>query len=745
MTEVIPHEQERIGMQRLRFIAVLICTAITPPAVAADAPVSAPDDFPQFVVPGQDHAMASLRDLFYLHYKEYHKRSKPMPTVWDEWMSGASLWPAVHSAGMADKIDQAWADALSTRQIDPDGYVASHQHASIAHQQGWPFPFWQQGGPGTWGWHFSLRGVPHNWDGSPAMTQEGWTLERAVDHGIAEEKWNIELTGPQASATTPRLMINPDQSPFIQLRWCGQGLGRTNPFLEWTTEEEPVFAPDRRFYFDAPPAGESIVYTMIPVYKSPTWRGRITQLRLSINNSAAAGKVGIQALFTQYDTRHNVNNASFVRGCCQYFYWTGNLPFLRANVQRMRLATRYMMENLGGRAEKCIIAPFPGHDGRSGIEWTVDGKKIIHSGRGAGNNYWDILPMGYRDAYATIRYYDALQCMARLEDEITRHPEWNLPAGPLVLEGQWLLREAQAVKEAAGKLFWNSDTGRFVAGIDRDGKAHDYGFTFINCEAVTYGFATSAQARSILQWLTGERIVPEDTSQGADIYHWRFGPRSTTKRNIDWYGWYWYAPESLPWGGQVQDGGAVLGFTYHDLMSRLRVLGPDDAWTRLRGIVAWFDEVQAAGGYRKYYQGQKEATLQGGGTCGGLGLDCEFYESLLVPQIMIVGFLGFEPRADGFSLDPKLPSSWPELSVRGIRFQGCDFDITADKDSVVITASKTTEPLRVYLPAGRWQISHLHRGSSTTEPALAQISVPDKGIAVQFEQGIPLRFTFWAD
>ncbi|MBI4606908.1 MAG: hypothetical protein HY721_33515 [Planctomycetes bacterium] len=36
-------------------------------------------------------------------------------------------------------------------------------------------------------------------------------------------------------------------------------------------------------------------------------------------------------------------------------------------------------------------------------------------------------------------------------------------------------------------------------------------------------------------WLSGRRIVEEDTSRGADIYRWRFGPRSTTRRNIDYY------------------------------------------------------------------------------------------------------------------------------------------------------------------------------------------------------------------
>ena len=34
--------------------------------------------------------------------------------------------------------------------------------------------------------------------------------------------------------------------------------------------------------------------------------------------------------------------------------------------------------------------------------------------------------------------------------------------------------------------------------------------------------------------------------------------------------------------------------------------GPDNAWKRLQEIIRWFDEVQAAGGYRKYYNGTRE-------------------------------------------------------------------------------------------------------------------------------------------
>lgn len=722
------------------FTSLAVILSWSPCGAFVGAAAAVPGDFPEFIVPGQERSMGALREMFHLHYREYAKRSRPMATLWDEWLSGSTLWPAVDTDGLADKIERGWREGLSSRHLDPEGYVATHQHSSIAHQEGWPFPFWQQGKPGTWGWHFSLRGVPHNWDGSPARTQEGWLREGAEDRGIADERWNVELTQPRARITAPPLLILPEQSPFIQLRWRTEGMDRAQPVLEWATEDQPEFGPDRRFCFDVAPAGEKMVYAMIPVYKSPAWKGRITRLRLSFNNPEPGGRVGIQALFTQYDTRHNVNNTAFIRGCCQYFHWTGDVGFLRANLQRMRLAMRYAMETLvGSTTGKCIISPFPGHDGRSGIERTADGRKIIHSGRGTGNNYWDILPMGYQDAYATIQYYDALLQLARLEDEIALHPEWNLPAGPPAFEGDALRGEAQTIKSFAGKLFWNDETGRFVAGIDMDGVPHDYGFTFINCEAVYYGFATTEQAESILQWLSGERTVAGDTSQGADIYHWRFGPRATTKRNIDWYGWYWYDPESLPWGGQVQDGGAVLGFSYHDLQARLKTHGADDAWQRLSEIAGWFEEVQAGGGYRAYYKDRKGVTLQGCGTCGGLGLDCEFYESILLPQIMVAGFLGFEPRGDGFAVNPRLPKDWPSLTVTRIRFQGLILDVTVDRQSVTIRAAgHTIAPLSAYLPEGAWKMEQVDAAGKVVTSA--NVAAGDAGHVFNVQGQATMKF-----
>jgi hypothetical protein len=657
--------------------------------------------------------METTRALFWRHYPG----AGPKATLWDEWLSMCSLWPATTNDPSVSSMRSSWEKTLSSRIIDTDGYVATHQHASIAHQLGWPFPFYNQG-RGGFGWHYSFKNtIGPNWRPHDVNKPGDWTLAGARDGGLNEDGWKLELTAPHASAQAPARKVDTFNSPFVQLRWSAKGLGKERPFFEWTTETRTNFSTERRIYFD-PVDGGQIHYTMIPAYRHPQWTNLIAGMRLNFENEQAGGNVTIQAFFAQYDTRHNINSQNFVRGCAICFWWTHDLDFLRRNINRMRTGLRYVMTEHHALDRKVVFTDWIGHDGRAGFKRNTDGSKTHAFGHGIGNDYWDILPFGNLDCYATIHYYDALQTMIRLEREIRDHPEWKIPDGSLALDPDTLAKHAEDVKAAGNRLFWNETTGRFVACIDADGQSHDYGFTFLNNEAVYYGFATLTHAQSIMSWLDGQRVVDGDTAQGKDIYHWRFGPRATTKRNLDWYFWAWDSPESFPFGGQVQDGGAVLGFSYHDLMARLRALRPDNAWQRLQEVLRWYDEVGLAGDYRKYYDGKREGTLQGGGTAGGLGLDQEFFESALVPQVMLYGFLGFAPRADGFKIEPRLPADWPELTIDRIRFHDVIVRIRATRHMIEIhKEGLRREPMFIELPKGSWSTSFLAEDGSRVTSA----------------------------
>jgi hypothetical protein len=673
-----------------------------------------PEDFPCFTVPGCERDMQSLRQMFWLHYQP----AGPLIPLWDDWMPMATLWPATGTGTNLPTMRSRWASALASRIMDAEGYVLTMQHDGPAHAEGWPFPQWQK--HGGVGWHFRGTGVP-GYDPPPA-TPQGWQLTNARAGEIDERGWVVELTAPGATAQTPPFELPARYGPWLRLNWWAEGLEQANCYVEWVTKEEKEFSLERRFYFaPAPPSGEPHSYmpmgggggklvtiqgetrTMIPVYRLPGWKGTITGLRISFDNSGPA-RVTLKSFHTAHDTRFTVNNLNFIRGVHDYFVWTWDLNLLRRQVARVRTAMRFIMREFDTLKRKCIYTTWPGHEGRSGVRLTRDGHKEIFIGEGIGGNYWDLLPFGGEDALATIYYYDTLLDLADLEEQIAIHPEWGIATGADAFNAADLRRHAHEVKTHGTKRFWNRTTGRFGT-VDLDGVMHDYGWTFLNNEAVYYDFATDKQARLIRDWISGRRTVVEDTSTGADIYRWRFGPRASTRRNLDYYYWGWPSPETNAWGSRLQDGGAVFGFSYHDLMCRLKVDGPDDAWNRLEQVLAWFRETQAEGGYRRYYENDKSrGSAQGGKEPGGVGIDMEFFESVLVPQVMLYGFLGFEPTAEGCKINPQLPRQWPELRISRVHLHDVVLAVTARSDRTILIQADTQSelPMVIELPKGKW-------------------------------------------
>jgi hypothetical protein len=617
--------------------------------------------------------MKSLRALYWLHFKT----ACPAIPLWDEWLPNATLWPACGAGAALNTMREKWRRALAGRIMNDEGYIHTQQHDGLGHAEGWPFPLWTQAG--GIGWHFRGTGVA-GFD-APLTLPERWTLERATGGDVGDKGWGIELIEPEGSAETPPFAVEASRAPWLRLNWWAAGLARANCYVEWTTQTEPEYSSERRVYFE-PAADDATLSstetrTMIPVYRHPGWSGIVTGLRIGFGN-ASPGRIVLKSFHTACDTRHNVNNLNFIRGCCDYFLWSRDVSFLRDQIKRLRAAMRFVEREFQTRERNCVYTTWPGHEGRSGVRW-LDGQKQIVPGEGIGSNYWDLLPFGGEDALATVYYYDTLRDLAALEEMIAAHPDWRVSSAD-AYDPVDLRRHAEQVKAHFGKRFWNKATGRFGT-VDLDGRLHDFGFTFLNNEAVAFGIATRAQATSIHAWMRGARTVAGDTSTGPDIYHWRFGPRSTTRRNSDYYFWGWSNPESIPWGYQVQDGGAVLGWSYYDLMARLATAGPDDAAARLAEIATWFDETQAEGGYRAYYGKDPErGTLQGGNVAGGLGIDKEFRESILLPQVMLYGFLGFRPTIDGFAIAPRLPRDWAELTISRIHLHDHVLDVTGTRD-----------------------------------------------------------------
>jgi len=355
----------------------------------------------------------------------------------------------------------------------------------------------------------------------------------------------------------------------------------------------------------------------------------------------------------KYDARHFTTNANFILGCWRYYCWTGDKEFLRRNIARIRRAMEWQLNECKG-AEGLFVITSPEHDGTT---------KGLHS------NYWDNIPFGHLSAYENIYFYASLQAMAEIESVMSRE---KTPDTPAPRTPSYYRQLAQQVKRRYEETFWNESAGRFIGCVDIHGNRHDYGFTYVNTEALAYGLGDTEKARRIYHWMEKE---PTSTGK-ADTYFFEFAPRVNT---LDCSGW-WYLEgkgeiPSQPFDTHCENGGAILYTSFFDLMARHRWLGADNAWQRLWGILRRYDQPDRLCGGNPMYFGGKPY-ING----WAVGTDIPFPESGLVPTYFLYGFLGVEARVDGLHISPGLPSDLTFAGVRNLFYRGLLLDLRVQKE-----------------------------------------------------------------
>ncbi len=340
-------------------------------------------------------------------------------------------------------------------------------------------------------------------------------------------------------------------------------------------------------------------------------------------------------------------------------------------LDRARRLMRYQLNYLN--AEK---AGSPICDERCG-----DTDHLGLAGRSVGNNYYDIMPFGYKDAFLGACYHRSLLAMAELE---TR---WGSRT-----EAVRMRRLAEISRKRFQEWYWREHTkpdgaSRFIGCIDSEGNEHDYGFTFLNTSAIVSGLTTRNQAERILRWLDrGVSVDPEGKRQ-QDLYRYRFSARCTTIANPDWWQVGWDGKLG-PWNKQLQHGGAVLHDSFYDIMARLLTRAPEDGYRRLLAILARYLEPDRLTGGSPLCTGEYVQ----GGTTGGAGavgvMTSEFPETALLPTAILFGFLGADARADGLHLRPRLPAGQPWVEACHIVYHGVSFDIRASRHTIRLTARR---------------------------------------------------------
>jgi hypothetical protein len=318
----------------------------------------------------------------------------------------------------------------------------------------------------------------------------------------------------------------------------------------------------------------------------------------------------------------------------------------------------FQLEKLGGK-EGVITLPSKDHGGTA---------------QDIASNYWDNIPFGGKSAYENAYFYASLGAMAEIESALGN------------ADRSRELKEVQkAALELYNKTFWDDKAGRYIGCVDENGTVHDYGFTYVNTEAMTYGLADKAKAQRIYHWMEHDK-----TSSGkTDTYsRFRFAPRSNTMDCSQW--WYLGGKGEIPsqkFDTHLENGGAILYTSGYDVMARARYLGADNAFGRFKEMLERYEEPdRLCGG----------ATLRYGEVNGWqVGTDVPFPESGLAPASFIYAFLGIQATAEGLTIAPNLPSQLQFAGVKNLYYRGVMLDVKVTKSTVTVTSVDPEKKINV--------------------------------------------------
>ncbi len=598
--------------------------------------------------------------------------------------------------------------------------------------QGWPFPTWRESGRNNTVWEFNSSQDASLWEVSESATfsvESGYALFSYNGSGSFRLTTDDILSGSG---------IKTKHAPIVEIELCyddynnamGTGTDVEEIYVIWKTEEggDRWFkAPYSKYCTDPTELTYSFAQRMyFDMYTHKDWDNR-TVTEFGIEIEPKAGKTlniengKINYIRPNYDTRKSNFTYQYILMCGNYFNATNDNEYLVEVMPKIREAYLFLTHTLQGENGLLNIDYLYGHNA-SGRLYDEDGNLTdMQVGDGITNSYWDIMLCPEINLEANVYFYEATKVMQNLEQRIidanlttgnasirNRDPEnrtrINYEYTPASLNALASLiksnieKDIKPVRQSDGSYqneggFWNPVTGRFAAGIREDlGTVLDYGYVIWNSEAVMCDIGSASQQKSIMDWISGERIVDGDTSTGDDIYNYEFGPRTTTKQNTKDYGFY---ANSYGWSKDVQDGGAVLWASYYDLMARIKVYGSDNAYQRLTGIYKWYQKVQEVGGtgtdfYFDYYllngDGTAKYTLQQSGVSrGAIGLDREFIENVILPTAVPYGIFGMDgSRYNTISYTNKLPESLDYLQIDNVLTGGVRYSVRLEKNVVEV-------------------------------------------------------------
>lgn len=242
-------------------------------------------------------------------------------------------------------------------------------------------------------------------------------------------------------------------------------------------------------------------------------------------------------------------------------------------------------------------------------------------------NWWDDFAFGHKDAYVNLQAYRGLTGMQKV----------------LTLLG--LPEEAAAVglqldrfRSAFDATFYNPHTGMYAGWVSRDGRMHDYQFTFISSMAINEGLVAGKRARRILR-----KMLKKLEEEGYDYVYGIPGPLVPVAKE-DKGSW-----EEMTRWGRYENGGLCGQAAYHFIQALYNAGMRSEADKILFTMMATYEREYTHSGVFPGYLQSVDWRTKGGAPTGYNYLADNYYFLLAA----VTGHYGIEyPELKAPSTDP---------------------------------------------------------------------------------------------
>lgn len=373
----------------------------------------------------------------------------------------------------------------------------------------------------------------------------------------------------------------------------------------------------------------------------------------------------------------------------------------RTVLEKVEAAWDYILYQLHGETGVIQLteqSTYLNEDGSQRFDFVKDTGKNCWNNTGlcnsASSNYWDNLCFGNYDAYENALFYDACEAMIGIYGMLGGDYLQNIPA---------LTKLKEKIKAKYDEYYWNAEKGRYIECIDTDGNKVDYGYTFVNFEALKYGLGDAEKAKLIFDWVDGDRIIEGEDRTGKDIMSYYTMMRKTSdgraiktfdenlvlapvvntvainnKENRKTKQVWWHGPAgidpfgSAAYGAHCENGGYIFYPVFYELMARTKYEGAQSTTDRLKQIA------------RVYEFNRLNSDKAAGGAAWLEGLVGEFPESGLVPTIYVSGLMGIRAEADGLYVSPAFNQTYEKMGVTSITYGGKSYAIEEERGGKLI-------------------------------------------------------------